>query len=73
MDHDVKNALTTIQSLYDYRERYPQGVVNIGLHYYNIAGVINALEDIRLRSAVGGDTKADQLLMEILSSVCVPV
>jgi hypothetical protein len=66
----IKSDIQGIADLISYGEQYPQGAIKIGYHYYNVTALTDALQDIRTRHAIGGDTnKADKLLVQILSGL----
>jgi hypothetical protein len=66
---ELKNNMQGIANLIQYSEEYPKGAIKIGYHYYNASALIEALQDLRIRFAVGDVTKSDKILMEILAGI----
>jgi hypothetical protein len=68
-ENTLQEDIQGIANLIQYNEKYPQGAIKIGYHYYKASSLVDALKDIKARSVVGGQTKADHLLMQILAGI----
>jgi hypothetical protein len=69
MNKSQKEKMDGIANLIQYAEQYPKGAVKIGYHYYNVKALIDALQDLKIRSSIGDINKSDRLLMEILAGI----
>lgn len=63
----LQDKVERIQAIIDAGKNDPDGTILINTYYHANKLVADALLDIKARSAIGGNTKADQILMDILS------
>ena len=68
-EEELKENMQGIANLIQYSEEYPEGATKIGFYYYNVSALIEVLKDMKIRFAMGAETKTDRLMLEILSGL----